>query len=48
MVLEMGRIVPSFRQLYEKTVSELKMELQVALVDWSHKSAFHLLLQDGS
>ena len=27
----MGRITPSFRQLYEETISELKMELQAAL-----------------
>lgn len=41
----MGRITPSFRQLYEETVSELKMELQAALVDLGHKSAFDLLLK---
>jgi hypothetical protein len=43
----MGRITPSFRQLYEKTVSELKMELQSALVDLGHKSAFNLLLEEA-
>jgi hypothetical protein len=47
MVLEMGRITPSFRQLYEETVSELKMELQAALVDLGHKSAFNLLLKEA-
>jgi prefoldin subunit 5 len=41
----MGRITPSFRQLYEETISELKMELQAALVDLGHKSAFDLLLK---
>jgi hypothetical protein len=42
----MGRLTPSFRQLYEETISELKMELQAALVDLGHKSAFDLLFQD--
>jgi hypothetical protein len=44
---EMGRITPSFRQLYEETISELKMELQAALVDLGHKSAFELLLKEA-
>ncbi|MFZ0224416.1 MAG: hypothetical protein WAM42_22265 [Candidatus Nitrosopolaris sp.] len=43
----MGRITPSFRQLYEETISELKMELQAALVDLGHKSAFDLLLAEA-
>jgi hypothetical protein len=43
----MGRLSPSFRQLYEETVSELKMELQAALVDLGHKSAFDLLLKEA-
>jgi hypothetical protein len=43
----MGRITPSFRQLYEETLSELKMELQAALVDLGHKSAFDLLLKEA-
>jgi hypothetical protein len=34
----MGRITPSFRQLYEETVSEMKSELQAALVDLGHKN----------
>jgi hypothetical protein len=42
----MGRITPSFRQLYEETISELKMELQAALVDLGHKNAFDLLLKE--
>jgi hypothetical protein len=37
----MGRISPSFRQLYEETISELKTELQAALVDLGHKNAFY-------
>src|SRR2546425_13361841 len=44
---EMGRLTPSFRQLYEETISELKMELQAALVDLGHKSAFDLLLKEA-
>jgi flavorubredoxin len=44
---EMGRLTPSFRQLYEETISELKTELQAALVDLGHKSAFDLLLKEA-
>src|SRR6266516_7177985 len=43
----MGRITPSFRQLYEETISELKIELQAALVDLGHKNAFDLLLKEA-
>jgi hypothetical protein len=43
----MGRITPSFRQLYEETVAELKSELQSAMVDLGHKSAFDLILRDA-
>jgi hypothetical protein len=43
----MGRVTPSFRQLYEETISELKTELQAALVDLGHKSAFDLLLKEA-
>jgi hypothetical protein len=42
----MGRITPSFRQLYE-TISEMRTELQAALVDLNHKSAFDLLLKEA-
>jgi hypothetical protein len=43
----MGRLTPSFRQLYEETISDLKLELQAALVDLDHKSAFDLLLKEA-
>lgn len=43
----MGRVTPSFRQLYEETISELKVELHAALVDLGHKSAFDLLLKEA-
>ncbi|MFZ0554392.1 MAG: hypothetical protein WBL67_12840 [Nitrososphaeraceae archaeon] len=43
----MGRITPSFRQLYEETVAELKSEFQAAMVDLGHKSAFDLILRDA-
>src|SRR5438105_14225302 len=43
----MGRITPSFRQLYEETISELKMELQAALVDLGHKNAIDLSLKEA-
>jgi hypothetical protein len=40
----MGRLTPSFRQLYEETISELKIELQA---DLGHKSAFDMLLKEA-
>jgi hypothetical protein len=43
----MGRISPTFRQIYEETISGLKTELQAALVDLGHKSAFDLLLKEA-
>ena len=43
----MGKVSPSFRQLYEETISQLKMELQAALVDLGHKNAFDLLLKEA-
>jgi hypothetical protein len=43
----MGRITPSFRQLYEEIISELRTELQAALVELGHKSAFDLLLKEA-
>jgi hypothetical protein len=33
--------------LYEETISELRTELQAALVDLNHKSAFDLLLKEA-
>jgi hypothetical protein len=42
-----GRVTPSFRQLYEETISEMRTELQAALVDLNHKSAFDLLLKEA-
>lgn len=45
--MRMGRITPSFRQLYEETIAELKSELQAAMVDLGHKSAFDLILRDA-
>ena len=44
---DIGRITPSFRQLYEETISELRTELQAALVDLGHKNAFDLLLKEA-
>jgi hypothetical protein len=43
----MGRITPSFRQLYEETIAELRSELQSAMVDLGHKSAFDMILRDA-
>jgi len=42
----MGRITPSFRQLYEKTISELKTHYQSSLIDLEHKKDFDLLLKE--
>ena len=47
MFSQLGRIIPSFRQLYEEIISELRTELQAALVDLGHKSAFDLLLKEA-
>jgi hypothetical protein len=41
----MGRIAPSFMQLYDEVVSELRTELQGAFVDLGHKRAFDLLMK---
>jgi len=41
----MGRLSPSFRQLYDEVMSELRTELQGAFVDLGHKKAFDLLLK---
>jgi hypothetical protein len=43
----LGRITPSFRQLYGEIIAELRTELQTALVDLGHKSAFDLLLKEA-
>jgi len=43
----MGRLTPTFRQLYDETISELRTELQAALVDLGHKTAFDLLLKEA-
>ena len=43
----MGRITPTFRQLFEEAISDLKTELQAALVDLGHKNAFDLLLKEA-
>ena len=44
----MGRITPSFRQLYEEVMSDTRTELQGAFVDLGHKKAFDLLLKAWS
>src|SRR6476619_2431853 len=44
----MGRITPSFRQLYEEVMSDLRTELQGAFVDLGHKKALDLLLKAWS
>ena len=43
----MVRITPTFRQLFEETISDLKTELQSALIDLGHKNAFDLLLKEA-
>ena len=44
----MGRITPSFRQLYEEVMSDMRTELQGAFVDLGHKKSFDLLLKAWS
>lgn len=41
----MGRLSPSFRQLYDEVMSELRTELQGAFIDLGHKKAFDNLLK---
>jgi len=43
----MGRITPSFRQLYEEIIGELKTQYQSSLIDLDHKQAFDLLLKEA-
>jgi len=43
----MGRITPSFRQLFESQVEELKRSFQNALLDLNHREAFGLLLREA-
>lgn len=43
----MGRITPSFRQLYEETICELKTQYQSSLIDLDLKQAFDLLLKEA-
>ncbi len=44
----MGRITPSFRQLYDEVMSDMRTELQGAFVDLGHKKSFDLLLKAWS
>ena len=44
----MGRITPSFRQLYDEVMSDMRTELQGAFLDLGHKKAFDLLLKAWS
>lgn len=42
----MGRITPTFRQLFEETISDLKAELQAAMISLDNKTAFDQLLKE--
>ncbi|MBO3803123.1 MAG: hypothetical protein JTT11_04510 [Candidatus Brockarchaeota archaeon] len=43
----MGRITPSFRQLFESQVEGLRKNFQNALLDPKHREAFNLLLKEA-
>jgi hypothetical protein len=43
----LGRIIPSFRQLYEEIIADMRSDLQAALIDLGHKNAFDLLLKEA-
>jgi hypothetical protein len=43
----MGRITPSFRQLYHQQVEELKRGFQHTLLDRSHREAFNLIIKEA-
>jgi hypothetical protein len=41
-----GRITPTFRQLFEESIADLKAELQAAMISLDNKNAFDLLLKE--
>ena len=43
----MGRITPSFRQLYHQQVDDLKQGFQRTLLDISHREAFDLIIKEA-
>ncbi len=43
----MGRVTPSFRQLYHAQIQELKKHFQNTLLDLGHREAFNLLLKEA-
>lgn len=43
----MGRMTPSFRQIYDELISNLKTNFQNSLIDLGHKQAFDLLLKEA-
>ncbi len=43
----MGRVTPSFRQLYKAQMEELKKHFQNTLLDLGHKEAFDSLIRDA-
>ncbi len=43
----MGRVTPSFRQLYKAQIEELKKHFQSILLDLGHKEAFDSLVRDA-
>src|SRR5689334_9914732 len=42
----MGRITPTFRQLFEESIADMKAELQAAMISLDNKNAFDLLLKE--
>ncbi|NIN52408.1 MAG: hypothetical protein GTO23_04480 [Nitrososphaeria archaeon] len=43
----MGRVTPSFRQLYHTQIRELRKHFQNTLLDSNHREAFNLLLKEA-
>jgi hemerythrin len=43
----LGRLTPSFRQVYTEVMDELRTEIRNALVDPHHKKAFNLLYKEA-
>jgi len=43
----MGRMTPSFRQIYDELISNLKTNFQNSLIDLGRREAFDLLLKEA-
>jgi hypothetical protein len=42
----MGRLTPSFRQIYSEVMDDLRREIRDAMIDPNNKVAFNLLYKE--